>query len=330
MVDHMRILVDVPNRGQRARYFLGDNDRLATATSCVWVAPDRLVAAHLAGQAMALYAVDFAAGRAEELHRIDTTHMGQPACTDLMDFDGRDHLLVSNFDQGTASSYRLAEDRLIHELDFPLMGKGFHCHGARFFRDGMSCITTEQTPFFVCANDTGRPIARFDLGLHLKDLLFLPGDRAIGAFALGAPHPSVSSPYCSGLVLFKINLGAGRASILDRIDIFPCAFDAIVHDPVSDRLLITDQFGNRVVVASLRAGRLQVEGQINGYDFPHGIDIAHGVLAVTNYGNSEVWLSQMDTLPITPLQGSWQRQSLQFARRIKRRIAAYRRGRPGQ
>lgn len=70
-----------------------------------------------------------------------------------------------------------------------------------------------------------------------------------------------------------------------------CHFDCIVaHD---DRLYVTDQFNNLVKIYD--SSDLMQIGELSGFDFPHGLDINHGMMAVTNYGSNTI-----DIMPFRP------------------------------
>ena len=65
-----------------------------------------------------------------------------------------------------------------------------------------------------------------------------------------------------------------------------CHLDSITQE--NGKFFVTDQYGDRVLVFGLEGEKLKLLKTIDGFNFPHGIDIRDGLLAVTNYGSSQI------------------------------------------
>ena len=81
-------------------------------------------------------------------------------------------------------------------------------------------------------------------------------------------------------------MGQPGAQVLQEKFFKDAHIDSIIY--YENRLYFTDQYNNKVIVCDPES--LDILEEIGGYDFPHGIDVNFGILAVTNYGSNTVEL----------------------------------------
>ena len=143
------MIINLPdsNAANVEQYFVGDRKRLASCTAVCFANEDRLLAASLSGLCIYLLRYDMATGQFDRLDEIETRYGDTVAIVDLMDFDGRETVVVSNLREKAASLYRLANDRLTFEQTLPINdpGRGI-THGVKFVPpdNRTVCVTTHS------------------------------------------------------------------------------------------------------------------------------------------------------------------------------------------
>ena len=285
-MDFQKLHIDQPNRANIPAYHVANNERLATPTGVVFLGNNQLVVIHLAGQSMHLFEYNPQDYCPKQIDIIDTVYNGKLTITDLIDFDGTETILTSNFNDGSGSLYRVKNNKLSFIKDLPLPEDSGKCHGGRFYNESIACLTTNANKVFFLDISSSSVVAKFDMPYYIKDICFLNSDFAVAAFALGSPTVSEEDPYASGLLYFSLNLANLELSIIDKLFLSPCAFDAICVDSNTNLFYVTDQNGDRLIVAEIIRERINIVGEICGFDFPHGVDVNEGKMAITNYGNS--------------------------------------------
>jgi hypothetical protein len=108
------------------------------------------------------------------------------------------------------------------------------------------------------------------------------GDDLLVVGAHGAPTTEPQSPYASEILRVRLGEADKGASVSTTHRIEDAHFDCITCH--GNRAYVTDQVNHRILVFDPRS--LACVDAIQGFDFPHGIDIGRGVLAVTNYGSN--------------------------------------------
>ena len=288
-------LPDLTGRGLRP-VFLERRGRYATVTSVKLLDPETLACASFLEKK--LYLVRFDAKR--RTHRIldviPTTYRGIPVETDLADSDpAGENVVLSNFHHGSLGQYRRDGDRLrfVRDLDFGLDGK---VHGVKFLTRDLVAATVGSQPTGVRFFDLGlgKPTIHVDLPRKTQDVTFLSEREMIVLAVHGAPRRREQVPYGSDVCRVTVDLETGRSE-LGRLRTFEDThFDAsVLHD---GRLFLTDQRNDCVKI--LDPDSLAGIGRIDGYDFPHGIDIKFGMLAVTNYGANTIDIRAVADLEI--------------------------------
>ena len=288
-------LPDLTGRGLRPVY-LERRGRYATVTSVKLLDPETLVCASFLEKK--LYLVRFDAQRRTHriLDAIPTTYRGIPVETDLADSDpSGEHVVLSNFHHGSLSQYRREGERLafVRDLDLDLESK---VHGVKFLTHDLVAATVGSQPTGVRFFDLGlgKPTVHVDLPLKTQDVAFRSEREMIVLAVHGAPRRRQQVPYGSDVCRVELDLETGRSEVGPLRTWLDTHFDAcVLHD---GRLYLTDQRNDCVKI--LDPDSLDGIGRIEGYDFPHGIDVKFGMLAVTNYGANTIDIRALADLEI--------------------------------
>lgn len=299
-MENYTIYIDEPNRADKARYFVGDRDRLATMTSVCFIDECRIVATHLVGETMHSIEYNLEQKRYRLIDAIETSYNNRATITDLIDYDGENKILTSNFDDRSGSLYSLEGSKLRYIKDLPLPNTAGNCHGARFYNSDIACLTTNHNDIYFIDIKTCSIISKLEMPFHIKDVCFIDSTKMIACFTLKSPTAQKMPTYASGLLYFSFDVANSSYSVIDRWFLRPCAFDALCFDRNSGKLYITDQWGDRVIVIELRDDRIAIIGEYGGFSFPHGVDVREGKLAVTNYGSSSIVFIDTLSSPVMP------------------------------
>tara|TARA_B110000908_G_scaffold111054_1_gene130263 strand:- start:1782 stop:2783 length:1002 start_codon:yes stop_codon:yes gene_type:complete len=316
-LENYSIHIDEPNRADKAKYFVGGKERLATMTSVFFIDDSRVVAAHLVGETMHLIECNPEQKSHRFIDTIDTTYNEHGTITDLIDYDGNNKILTSNFDDRSGSLYSLEGSKLRYLKDIPLPITAGNCHGARFYTSDIACLSTNQNDIYFVDIKTCSVISKLEMPYQIKDFCFIDSSTMVAAFAIKSPSSGKMPAYASGLLYFSFDLEDSSYKLIDRWFLKPCAFDALCFDKDSGKIYITDQYGDRVVVIEIKEGSIDIVGEYEGFDFPHGIDVREGLLAVTNYGDSTIEFMDTSSSLVTPITGWASRRWHYTLREIK-------------
>jgi hypothetical protein len=286
-------LPDLTGRGLRPVY-LERRSRYATVTSVKLLDPETLVCASFLEKKLYLVRFDVEQGTHRILDEIATTHRGVPVETDLADADPSGELIaLSNFHHGSLGLYRRDGERLafVRDLDCGLDAK---VHGVKFSSCDLVAVTVGSSPtgvrFFDLAS--GRPAVHVDLPLKTQDVAFLSEREMIVLAVHGAPRRRRQADYGSDVCRVRFDPVSGRCEVGPLRTFEDTHFDAcVLHD---GRLFLTDQRNDRVEI--LDPDSLTIVGSLEGYDFPHGIDVRFGRIAVSNYGTNTIDLRRVADL----------------------------------
>lgn len=285
-------LPDLTGSGLRPVY-LEQKSRYATVTSVRLLDHETLVCASFLEKKLYLIRFDLERRTHRILDTIATTYGGMPVETDLADVDATgEFIALSNFHHGSLTLYRREGERLayVRDLDFDLDSK---VHGVKFVRPDLVAVTVGSGPTGIRFFDLelGRPTVHFDLPHKTQDLAFLSEREMIVLAVHGAPTRKRQAPYGSDVFRVEFDLETELAKI-GKLQTWENAhFDACVLH--KGQLFLTDQRNDCVKV--LDPESLALIEDIGGYDFPHGIDIGWGMLAVTNYGTNSI---ELRSLPV--------------------------------
>jgi hypothetical protein len=286
---------DINNSGMPV-HFIGERSRLSSCTSVKFIDKNRLVACNLAGQRMYLVRYDVDSGCHEIEDCIPTRFGDKDVCTDLIDGDNKERIATSNCEHNSVSIYRVKNNRLEFDTDLPIPEKvPDYCHGVRFVPpDGeIICATTtmiEKSVYFLSIA-SGKIVYKFrDDEWRPKDVCFLDESRIFVVYTWGIPSTSQAAPYDSKVSLLSLNLQTQRHEVISELMI-----DGHVDccRRLGERLYITNGSRDCVMIVRFEDNGLILDQQMLGYNFPHGIDVFPGMLAVTNYGSNSIVLSKI-------------------------------------
>ena len=278
-------------------YVGGDRPRVATMSGVALIDAHRLVATHLAGMRMYLVRFDLESGTHEIVDTLPTTWHGKKQYTDLVSFDGRDRFATSNCEANGFSTYRLDGDHLRHERDYPILGAGF-CHGATFVPGtnllAASCTSNGRNVYFVDL-ESGKTIYQFSGGAwQPKDACFIDERRMAVIYQNGRATPGRGRAYDSKIELIEFDCAWRWHALLHALpSLASCNADQVVYS--DGKLYVSNQTQHKIAVLSMTDGRLALDSEIEiyGFDFPHGVSVRDGLLAVSCYGDSTVRVARL-------------------------------------
>lgn len=290
----LQIKLEDLRRPEWRALYVGDRPRCATATSVRLLDARTLVCSSLLAHKIYLIRFDLAFGTHTVVDGTDTVYNNCPMETDLCDTDGRGHVVTSNCEGGNMGLYRVSGDKISHDRDLSTALHGNYCHGARFCGSDVVVATVLREPRGAHFYDlqTMRRLLYVSTERLPKDICFLPGGRAVLITTDGAPLPERSAACnASELQLIEYDLARGTSAVVDRQMCEARQLDSAAL--YEDRLYVVDSYGGRVLVVDARTLR-QVD-QIDGYDFPHGVDARYGILAVACYGTNSIHVRPIRT-----------------------------------
>lgn len=266
--------------------YIGERARVSSATSTIIVDGHSLVACHFNGCRMFLVRFDMGSGKYELVDQIQTEFQGRPTETDLMSWDGHGNIVTTNFFHHNCSFYRLGDDKLAHDADSSVRIGDF-VHGVKFYSPDVVAVTSRKKHggvyFINRRTDKLEWVLRIPK-LSVQDICFLSPTRAAVISGHGSPLFRAFNIYDSVIHLLDVVRDEQRVEVRGKRVFKASHLDNIIH--YMGRLYITDQYNNSVVV--LDPDSLETLDEYTGYDFPHGIDVNHGLLAVTNYGTNTI------------------------------------------
>jgi YVTN family beta-propeller protein len=268
--------------------YVGDHLRPSSTTSVYLLAPDTLARCHFDGCKILLIRFDLDNGSYDFLQCSDTTFNGEKVQTDLLAGDGNGNLVVSNGHKQTCTLYRYENEQIKHVRDLGATIGNF-AHGVKYYAPDIVAVTSRWESggtYFIDCN-TGKIVYKLNTpGISVQDVCFLSENRAALLYTLGSPTFAAREIYPSVLQIIDFGIGRPNAAILQERVFKGAHIDSIVL--YQNRLYVTDQYNNKVIVCDPE--NLDVLDEIGAYDFPHGIDVNYGILAVTNYGSNTVEL----------------------------------------
>lgn len=289
-VASMRIQLEDLRQASWQALYVGNRPRFATASAVRFLDARTLVCCSLLARKIYLIRFDLESGAFQVLDQGDSLQHGQPVETDLCDVDGQGHVLTSNCEGGGMSLYRIVNNKIQHMRDLFTDLSGNYCHGARFCGPEIVVATALRGPrgahFFDLKTMQKR--LYIETARLPKDICFLPGKQAVLITTDGAPLPGASSrSNISELELVTYDLTRGTSTLVTRECCDAGQLDSgVFYDGC---LYMADSHGGRVLI--MDANTLRQVGQIDGFDFPHGVDVRYGMLAVACYGTNSVHVS---------------------------------------
>jgi len=288
------------NNSQHGQFKLAGRPRLATCTSVQFVDHRRLLTVSLVGQRMYLMSFD----RTTEDYRVEssipTQFAGEPACTDLVDFDGQDKIVTSNSDRDSASLYRLNGDELSFDKDIPINdpNRGF-CHGVCIVPPDSKhvCVTTTKNGnyLYFISLETDEVVYKFnDENWKAQDICFIDNRLMAAIYVNGSPALGDRPRHDAKLSLIELGDDLKSHKVICETIISECHIDCVQY--VDGKLIFTDQLNDKLRIYRVGRSGFLPDREIGGFSFPHGLDVLDGedcLMAVTNYGNNTIKLLPM-------------------------------------
>lgn len=273
--------------------YIAERKRFATATSVKLIDEHTLVCTSLLGRKMYLIHFDIEAGTYKVLDRIDTTLDGQAVETDLCDLDGKGHIATSNCGSDSFSIYQHTADKLHHVRDLPVKRKTY-MHGVKFYTPEIIVGASTRKPMGVHFYDiaTMTPLLYMPTPIRTKDITFLSGSRMAVIMVYATATTAERDTYKSEVQLVDFYLASKSCQVTASTIIEGNHLDCIhAH---GGRLYINQQYTSDILV--LDANTLSTIGVVSGYDFPHGVDVNYGLLAVSDYGRNCIDIRRLDSV----------------------------------
>jgi hypothetical protein len=275
--------------------YIAERQRFATATSVKLIDKNTLVCTSLLGRKIYLIRFDVDAGTYQVLDCIDTTLDGQKIETDLCDLDGQGHIATSNCGSDSFTLYKHVQGKLHHVRDLPVKRKTY-MHGVKFYTPEIIVGASTRKPMGVHFYDiaTMTPLLYMPTPIRTKDVTFLSASRMAVILVYATATTAERDTYRSEVQLVDFNLASKTYQVAASTIIEGNHVDCIhAH---AGRLYTNLQYTSDVLV--LDANTLKEVGTIKGYDFPHGVDVNYGLLAVSDYGRNCIDLRRLDSVEL--------------------------------
>jgi len=278
--------------------WINDRPRNSGLTSLRFIGGERFVCCDFNEKRM--YLAEFAGSGVRVLDETRTVIAdGSPVQTDLLDFNGEDLLVVSNFYQGTQSYFRVDGNSLAFvEEQKP---NGFrHCHGVRFvpgYPDLMwvSYCAPDNKSIVILDWRGKRVLHTLALGEQVQDAAF------VGRYVLAPArtnHITRDGKY-AGAMYATMYLLRMPENLYDAppqvVDVWRGAGHLDAIKEFGDVAYAANQYSDAIDVFGVSAaGRIELRRSLRGFPMPHGLDVrADGLLGVTNYMDNSLRVVQL-------------------------------------
>lgn len=284
------------NQSGLGELYTANVKRLATATSVVTIDSNHFCVANLVGQRLYLYEFDHTAKIYKMLDWIDTRFNKKLAITDLMDYDGKNLIAVSNLHAASQTIYKITNNKLSHYKDIPKTDpKNQNCHGIRFYPSSNHTIIVATyliNPNIAFINyKTNKVVYKITYNpLYLpKDIFFIDQNHMLAVYTSGRIlGKSTKNKYESKVVLYKIDIVKKTHQEINTITVPDSHSDSIVYH--RGIIFTVNQMRSQIVVIHLDNSQLKFLTTLDGYSKPHGVAVEpkNNLILVTNYGDNTV------------------------------------------
>jgi len=228
--------------------FIGDKSRLSSATSVSFLAEDMIACAHFSGQKIYVYKFDLENGSYEKVTSANTTYRGQNCKTDLMTYDGRGRIAVTNFLQKTCTIYSF-DGKDIAVLNYCPYDAGDVVHGVKFYNEDILAITSRRggSGIHFFRKDCEDPIyiVKSDRK-SVQDFCFISESRLAVISTTNSPRPHPQEMWSSHIDIVDFDLDNRSSTIAYSMEIEKSHLDNIVMR--DSNLYMSDQYNNAVLV----------------------------------------------------------------------------------
>lgn len=289
------VAYDFPQPAEPHLATVKDRVRSSGLTSVRFIAGDLFVAADFAAKKCYLVRVD---GRNMTILDSHDTVIadGTPVETDLIDYlDGQ--FIVSNFYQGTLSRFAIDGGKIRFLAEITTGGPP-NMHGLRFVpgypQIAWLTFCNNKHPCHTIMNlETGETLHHFDTDQQCQDIAFVNGHAVVFArtdhISKGEKIPSFGSR--KNIMFATAYVYRLPENLVKEPPVMVSRWKGEGHldaskEAADGRIYCANQYLDRVDIFSLsKTGELSLEGVIDGFSLPHGLDVYGDLLAITNYGD---------------------------------------------
>lgn len=287
---------------QDKQLYFSDKKRYSSMTGVVIIGEHRLIATSYIMCEMYLIEFDIEHKTWKILYRLPTTSTvtKRVVNTDLIDYDPQTQMIiVSNYKDHSVSLYKYypEQNTIRIQQTFRNHREG-PCHGVCFtpYRDkiafGTSSIGNKNAGMYLydLKQKTITSSVQEQTGgapWLCKDIVFMNDGLVATLYCDGSPHPTTQYVYDSKVVIYEYtnDIFVKKKEIL----IPNSHVDCIGYK--NNKLYVTVQTYNKEgKVLSIEIENDVVENIMSNLSFPHGLDINDTMIAVTQYGNSSIYL----------------------------------------
>lgn len=292
--------------------YYGDKQRYSSMTGIVFINEHLFVCSSFCMREMYLVEFNLDKNTYSILDTIDTLgENGKPCTTDLIDLyideNGKIELITSDFSSSSISIYELVNYKKLKYIKSITNKVCGHCHGISYYPQNKDIIvfTTTGTKNPYCGtyainkNKSSNPFFGIrEEGWLGKDVTFVNDKIMAVLYCDSAPNPRIKRYYSTRMVIYEVDIFGNKSRKLDEFKIDRHHVDSCIYR--NGKIYITiegvEEEG-RIMVFDIdtKTGKLKHTRDIkNNYFFPHGIDIKFGMIAVTEYGRSDVIINKFD------------------------------------
>jgi hypothetical protein len=289
------VVYDFPQPAEPHLATVKDRVRSSGLTSVRFVAADLLVAADFASKKCYLVRVD--GSHMTILDSLDTVIAdGTPVETDLIDYaDGE--FIVSNFYQGTFSRFAIEGDKIRFVAEVPTGGPP-NMHGLRFIPGypqlvWLTFCNNKRPCHSIMDIQTGKTLHHFDTDQQCQDIAFVNGHAVVFArtdhISKGEKIPAIGSR--KNIMFATAYVYRLPENLVNEPPVMVSRWKGEGHldaskEMADGRILCANQYLDRIDIFTLSdKGELSLDGVINGFSLPHGLDVSGDLVAITNYGD---------------------------------------------
>ena len=275
--------------------YSGNIKRLATATGVKIIDSNYFLVTNSVGQRMYLFYFNLPTKEYNIVDQIDTTYNNKKVASELIDYNEKDLVAISNFTSGSQTLYKLKNYKLSHFKDLPkYMTRNKGSHGIGFVPKTHILGSTYLSPCEISFMDYEKNANIYHINFEPfyapKDIFFIDENHMLVIYTTGKIlNYSKENSYTSKVVYYEIDLIKKTHKI---IDIFQIPGDShtdsiVFHQGV---IFVGNQRQNTVEVMLLDDNKISYLTSIEGFNLPHAVDIEpiNNLLLVTNYGDNSV------------------------------------------
>lgn len=303
----MKIKFNLDNIYNERELYYGNQKRYSSMTSIVFINEHLLVCASYYNKKLYLIDFDIEKNTYNIIHIVNSygskNHL---TSSDLIDYNG-EYIVTSNLSSCSISLYKIEKERIVYIKSIINKEYGL-CHGVKFnpFYKNIVFFSTTGSKNAKCGvyainYNIASPTPFFTLthnNMLAKDLCFSNINKNIlfVLFSENAPSPTEMKIYTCKVIMYNINIDKN-----EKEEIYELNFDKTFHGDCiqyhNNKLYLTSQEINSegfIYEILIEDNKLFLNRKINGYSFPHGLDIRYNLIGITEYGNNSIFISTFD------------------------------------